>query len=71
MQNLRNMTEDMDEYDRLDDQATEYLRKALPNYEKAAELQPDNQEHWFSLFQVYTALGMESEADEARERAGI
>jgi tetratricopeptide (TPR) repeat protein len=71
LQNLRNMTDDMDEYERLDGEATEFLEKALPNYEKAAELQPDNQEHWFSLFQVYTALGMESEADQARERAGI
>ena len=54
-----------------DDRARETLRQALVYYERAAELNPDNPENWRSLFQVYTTLGMEEEADEAMRRAGF
>ncbi len=71
MQDKRNMTEDMDEADEFDRQAREYLRKSIPHYEKAAELEPDNLEHWRSLFRVYTNLGMSEEAERAQERSGL
>ncbi len=71
MQDKRNMTEDMDEADEFDRQAREYLRKSIPYYEKAAELEPDNLEHWRSLFRVYTNLGMTEEAEHAQERSGL
>lgn len=71
MQDKRNMTEDMEEADKFDRQAREYLEKSLPHYEKAAELEPDNTEHWLSLFRVYTNLGMTEEAERAQERAGL
>lgn len=71
MQDKRNMTDDMDEADEFDKQAQEYLEQSLPHYEKAAELEPDNPEHWRSLFRIYTNLGMEQEAEEAQERAGL
>ena len=71
MQDKRNMTEDMDEADEFDRQARQYLQESLPHYEKAAELEPDNTEHWLSLFRVYTNLGMTEEAERAQEKAGI
>jgi len=70
-QDKRNMTDDMDEADEFDALAKEYLEKSLPHYEKAAELEPDDPEHWVALFRVYTNLGMDEKAAEAREKAGI
>ncbi|TVR28539.1 MAG: tetratricopeptide repeat protein [Balneolaceae bacterium] len=67
----RNNTEDNLEAQNLDERARENLHEALVYYEKAAEINPDNPENWQSLFQVYTTLGMEEEAMEAMERAGL
>ncbi|WP_340105816.1 tetratricopeptide repeat protein [Rhodohalobacter sp. 8-1] len=55
----------------LDDQAREALQQARQYYERAAEINPDVPEYWESLFQVYTTLGMEEEAREAMEKAGM
>ncbi len=71
MQDKRNMTEDMDEADEFDRQAREYLQKSIPHYEKAAELEPDNLDHWRSLFRVYTNLGMTEEAERAQEKSEL
>lgn len=54
-----------------DSRARENLEQARIYYEKAAEINPDNPENWHSLFQVYTGLGMEEEALEAMEKAGL
>lgn len=70
-QGLRNMADDMEQAEEYDNTAREYLEEALPYYERAAELDPDDVEYWRSLFRVYTNLGMEEEAQEARERAGL
>ncbi len=67
----RNNTTDNEEAERYDSQARDVLRDALVYYERAAEINPDNPENWQSLFQVYTTLGMEEEAEEAMERAGF
>jgi len=67
----RNNTEDNVEAQELDARARANLQQALVYYEKAAEINPDNPENWQSLFQVYTTLGMEEEAMEAMERAGL
>ncbi|MEX0945178.1 MAG: tetratricopeptide repeat protein [Balneolaceae bacterium] len=64
-----NVTDDdflVEEYDRL---ARENLEQARVYYEKAAEINPENPENWRSLFQVYTQLGMEEEAQDAMEKA--
>lgn len=55
----------------LDDEAREALQQARQYYERAAEIDPDVSEYWESLFQVYTTLGMEEEASEAMEKAGM
>lgn len=60
-----------EEANELDEEAKETLREAMGYYEEAAEIDPENQEYWESLFQVYTTLGMDEEADEAAEKAGI
>lgn len=67
----RNITEDLQEAARLDEMALNMLRQAVVFYERAAELNPDNQEYWLSLFRVYTRLGMTEEALKAQERAGF
>ena len=67
----RNFTVDNERAQELDEQARENLRYAQKYYERAAELQPDEEEYWLALFQVYTTLGMEEEANEAMERAGM
>lgn len=66
----RNNTTENDVAQEFDQEARENLQEALVYYERAAELNPDNPEYWQSLFQVYTTLGMEEEAEEAMERAG-
>ncbi|MCC5927508.1 MAG: tetratricopeptide repeat protein [Bacteroidetes bacterium] len=68
---LRNITEDIEEAARLDALAMDMLRQAVGFYERAAELDPDNQEYWLSLFRVYTRLGMTEEALNAQEKAGF
>lgn len=55
----------------LDQRAREALQEARSHYERAAEINPDVPEYWESLFQVYTTLGMEEEAREAMEKAGM
>lgn len=55
----------------LDERAREALQEARTHYERAAELNPDEPTYWESLFQVYTTLGMEEEAREAMEKAGM
>lgn len=66
----RNAADD-DSYAEIDAQAKDYLREAMTNYEKAAELNPENQSYWRSLFQVYTTLGMNEKAEAAMEKAGM
>ncbi|TVQ04850.1 MAG: hypothetical protein EA359_05050 [Balneolaceae bacterium] len=67
----RNNTTDNQEAMQYDDRARDNLREALKYYERAAELNPDNPENWQSLFQVYTTLGMEAEAQDAMRKAGF
>lgn len=67
----RNNTTDNAEVEEYDNMARENLEQALVHYERAAEINPDDPENWQSLFQVYTALGMEEEAQEAMEKANF
>lgn len=67
----RNNTMDNEMASEYDTRAKENLEKARQYYEKAAEINPENPENWQSLFQVYTALGMEEEAEEAMQKAGM
>jgi|TARA_R100001591_G_scaffold97432_2_gene103386 tetratricopeptide (TPR) repeat protein len=67
----RNATEDNNLAAEINEQANEYLREAMTNYEKAVEIDSDNQNYWRSLFQVYTTLGMMDKAEAAMEKAGM
>ncbi len=67
----RNNTVDNDEAARYDELARDEARKAMVNYEKAAELDPDNTTYWSSLFRIYTLLDMREEAEAAMEKAGM
>lgn len=67
----RNNTIDNDEAMRLDELAKAEASLAMENYERAAELDPDNTNYWESLFRIYTSLGMLEEAEAAMEKAGM
>lgn len=67
----RNNTTDNAEAAKLDKQGQELLKQAMKYYERAAEIKPDNQEYWKSLFSIYTALGMDKKAQEAMQKAGM
>lgn len=67
----RNTTTDNEQAQEYDSIAREHLMEAKVYYEKAAEINPDEPENWQSLFQVYTTLGMEEEAEEAMRKAGL
>ena len=68
---LRNNTLDNDEAMRLDELAKAEATLAMENYERAAELDPENTSYWESLFRIYTALGMLEKAEAAMEKAGM
>lgn len=67
----RNRTTDNEKAAKLDSQAKDMLTKAMENYQKATEINPDNQDYWQKLFSIYVALGMDEKAEEARKKAGI
>lgn len=68
---LRNNTVDNDEAMEFDEMAKAEATRAMENYEKAAELDPENTSYWESLFRIYTSLGMLEEAEAAMEKAGM
>jgi tetratricopeptide (TPR) repeat protein len=68
---LRNNTLDNDEAMQYDEMAKVEASRAMENYEKAAELDPENTGYWESLFRIYTSLGMLEEAEAAMEKAGM
>lgn len=68
---LRNNTNDLQKSDSLDTAAKSALKKALPYYQKATQLDPNNKNYWQSLFKVYTVLGMNKKAEEAMKKAGL
>lgn len=56
--------------DRMQNEAKEIWRKALPYMEKATELDPENRDNWATLSRVYIRLGMNEQAQRAMERSG-
>ncbi|SHF63919.1 Tetratricopeptide repeat-containing protein [Fodinibius roseus] len=67
----RNQTTDNQKAAELDKQGQKFLKEAMHNYERAAEIDPNNQGYWKSLFSIYTALGMDEKAQEAMKKAGM
>lgn len=67
----RNLTLDNDKADEYDALAKEELKLAMVNYERAAELDPDNTRYWETLSRVYTLLDMQEKAQEAFDKAGL
>lgn len=67
----RNRTTDNEEARKLDKEGKDLLREAMGYYEKATEIDPDNQEYWKRLFEIYTTLGMDKKAKEAMNKAGL
>lgn len=67
----RNFTIDNQKAAQIDQRARETLNMARENYERAAEINPDEPNYWQALFQVYTTLGMDEEARDAMEKSGM
>ena len=67
----RNFTTDNEAANELNEQAKAELQKAMENYEKAVELDPDNSQYWQSLSRIYVQLDMQEKAEEAMEKAGM
>lgn len=67
----RDMTDDNKEAALLDKSAKATLSTALPYYEKAVEIMPNEKDYWMTLFRVYTTLGMTDKAQVAMEKAGL
>jgi len=51
-----------------DEEARITLYQAMENYEKAADLNPDNLFYWETLYYIYRELGMEARADDVIEK---
>ncbi|MDR9414995.1 MAG: tetratricopeptide repeat protein [Gracilimonas sp.] len=67
----RNFTTDNELASELDQEAKEVLRNAMVNYEKAAEINPDNLRYWQTLSRIYVQLDMQEKAEAAMEKAGM
>lgn len=67
----RNRTSDNKKAAKFDEQGKKDIRQAMDYYENAVELDPENQNYWRSLFQIYTFLGMDEKAEEAMKNAGM
>lgn len=67
----RNRTSDNEDAQKFDEKGQENIRQARDYFEEAVEIEPDNENYWQSLFQIYTFLGEDEKAQEAMEKAGI
>lgn len=68
---INNLFDDSMDFSDMERRAMDYFRAALPFYEKTAELEPEEVDNWMKLFQLYTRLGMQDDAERAAERAGF
>lgn len=66
-----NRTKDNELAAKLDKEAKKLLKKAMNHYEKAVEINPEKQQYWRNLYQVYARLDMQEKAKEAMEKAGL
>lgn len=67
----RNMTADNDEAARFDKLARAEAEKAMLNYERASELNPEDEGIWETLFRIYTLLDYREKAEAAMEKADM
>lgn len=57
--------------ERLNSKANELLTRSIPIWKRVAERNPENPEIWKSIYQIYTHLNMEEEAEDARTKANM
>lgn len=60
-----------DEKDAIDDQIESYLEEAISIYEELTSEKPSDTNLWRNLYQAYSYLGMDEEADQARAKANL
>ena len=70
IQSEANALNDQKRYDELNKQAKELFQKALPFFEKAVNLQPDNSEYMMALRGIYYNLGMNDKVAEIEKKMG-
>lgn len=71
MQSEANALNDPKEYDKLNTQAKELFNKALPYFEKAVEIDPENTQYLMALRGIYYNLGMEDKMAELEQKMGL
>lgn len=57
-----------DKKDGINEIIRDYLSSSIPVYESLAQQNPDTQDYWENLYQVYSYLGMSEEAEEAKSK---
>jgi tetratricopeptide (TPR) repeat protein len=67
----RNSTLDNDEASRFDELAKIEATKAMKYYEKAVEIEPNNQSIWETLSRIYLLLDLREKAEDAMNKAGM
>jgi tetratricopeptide (TPR) repeat protein len=65
----RNLTLNNKKSSQINEQAKQELTTAEGYYKKAAQLDPGNKGYWKSLYEIYTALGKDQKAQEAKKKA--
>lgn len=54
-----------------EEKALELLTRSVPIWQEVTERYPENPEVWRSIYRIYSQLGMEQEAEQARSRANF
>lgn len=60
-----------EEQPRIQDRIDDYLNKSIPYLDRAARKGIDNSDYWNQLYEVYKALGMRDEAQQARKKTNL
>lgn len=55
-------------YSEIEQQISDYLRATIPLYQKLVQKNPESSKLWNNLYQVYSYLGMNQEAEEAKSK---
>lgn len=71
IQSEANALNDQKKFDELNKKAKELFTKALPYFEKAVELQPDNSEYLMALRGIYYNLGMDAKVAEIEKKMNM
>jgi len=67
--NKGNEESDFAKAEQIQNEAKEIWKKALPELERATQMEPNNKDYWSLLGKIYLRLGMNEEAEKAMQKA--